>query len=216
MPGKTTEIKFCGLRSAEDIALAAELGVGYAGLNHIPKTPRYLEFDALAELVRAVPEPMKSVVLLQDAEITLLERIVLELKPDLVQFHGSESWRVCDYFEVPFIKAVHPLAAGVDSRFSYLDYYGNVEAFLWDATLEGGQGGSGQTLDYSRIPEQRRSGAFIAGGLTPETVADAIHRVKPRAVDVSSGIEEQPGVKSPERMRAFVEAVRSADAAAGA
>jgi phosphoribosylanthranilate isomerase len=215
MPQRT-RIKFCGNNRPEDVALAAALGVDFIGFVCVPGSPRAVDaFDdtRLAALKDAMAgSHSQRVALFQNAAAAAVSEAVRRLVPELLQFHGGEGAAFCAAFGLPWIKAV-PMADAPD--------YAAVErehaaafALLADSHSAVAGGGSGHGFDWVLLPapRERRLPLLLAGGLTPETVGEAIRRVRPWGVDVSSGIEAgEKGVKDHRKMRDFVAAVRAAD-----
>jgi phosphoribosylanthranilate isomerase len=193
---------------AVDLQLAAELGVDAVGFVLVPKSARYVEASVAAQLRMPLPASTQVVALFQDADVAFVRASIDLLRPDCLQFHGEEAEPYCASFGVPYMKAVSmhspedlPAAA---KRFA------SASALLLDSHVAGGLGGTGHAFDWSAIVPVEKP-IVLAGGLKPENVAEAIARVRPQAVDVSSGIEAKPGVKDSAKMRAFVKAVRAAD-----
>lgn len=216
-----TRIKFCGNTRAEDVSLAAELGVDYIGFVLVPGSPRRASLQAvkamLATLQAAGSSAPRSVALFQNAEAPVIAEHLQQFRPSLLQFHGSEPAGFCAQFGLPWIKAV-PM--GEPQR--YADWerdFAAAHALLADSHTSQGGGGSGHAFAWHQlpVPAARRLPLLLAGGLTPETVGEAIRQVRPWGVDVSSGIESglpgTKGIKDHRKMRAFVEAVRAADEA---
>lgn len=205
-----TAIKFCGFTRAEDVRMAATLGVDYVGLILADGSPRRLDLDQaanLAGIARSMPRPPKIVALVRNATAAFVRTVVSTLAPDRLQFHGNEPEPFCTAFGVAYWKAV-----GVEANADVADAicrYPSADAVLLDAHEPGGAGGTGHVFDWHRWPRIDRR-LILAGGLTPGNVADAIRLTHPFAVDVASGIESAPGIKSPALMRAFIEAVRAA------
>jgi phosphoribosylanthranilate isomerase len=193
---------------AVDLQLAAELGVDAVGFVLVPKSARCVQASEAAQLRMALPASMQVVALFQDADVAFVRESINLLRPDCLQFHGEEAESYCASFGVPYMKAVSmqspedlPAAA---KRFA------SARALLLDSHVAGGLGGTGHAFDWSAVVPVEKP-IVLAGGLKPENVAEAIARVRPQAVDVSSGIEAKPGVKDSAKMRAFVKAVRAAD-----
>jgi phosphoribosylanthranilate isomerase len=210
--GTATRIKFCGLTRADEVVLACALGVDYLGLVLAAGSPRQLELDqarALARLARVQPAPPRIVVLLRNAPADLVAAAVAAVGPDLLQFHGDESEADCRAGGLAYWKALG--AGGVDDLRALVAGYASAAALLLDGHAPGASGGAGTALEWTRWPRSGRS-LVLAGGLRPDNVAAAIRTARPWAVDVSSGIEAQPGRKDPRRMHDFVAAVRAADA----
>jgi phosphoribosylanthranilate isomerase len=205
-----TRIKFCGLTRAEDVRLAVELGVDYVGLVFAPRSPRKLLLGQARMLRELVPEEIAVVALVMDNPRAEIQALIENVHPDLLQFHGVETDAFCSDFGLPFLKAIAmggedeaPLLCAAEFPAAY--------GYLLDGHAKGEQGGSGQRFDWKRVPRLEKP-VFLAGGLTSENVATAIRTARPWGVDVSSGIESAPGVKSADRMRLFLDEARRADA----
>lgn len=207
-----TRIKFCGLTRAEDVRLAVELGVDYVGLVFAPQSPRRLLLGQARMLRELVPEEIAVVVLMMDNHRGEVEQVVESLRPDLLQFHGSEEDAFGASFGVPFWKAI-AMGGQAESAFSGIARYPSATGFLFDGHAAGEQGGSGKRFDWKQMPPALDKPFLLAGGLSPENVGVALRTARPWGLDVSSGIEAAPGVKDADRMRRFVDAVRSAEAA---
>jgi phosphoribosylanthranilate isomerase len=206
---RRTRIKFCGMGREADVAAAAALGVDAVGLIFAERSPRRLDPDAGRALRAAMPPFVTVVALVMDPEPAQLRTIVDLVRPHLLQFHGSESPEDCARTGLPFLKAIPmaiPEAAAIHAA-----RYGAAAGFVLDSHRAGEPGGSGRAFDWDLVPRHLARPVLLAGGLTPENVFEAVRRVRPWAVDVSSGIESAPGIKDPGKMRRFVEEVRRAD-----
>jgi len=216
-----TRIKFCGNTRAEDVRLAAELGVDYIGYVQVPASPRMASPQAVLAMLEALREAgstaPQAVALFQNAEALQIAALLQQRPPALLQFHGREPPGFCAQFDLPWIKAV-PMGEPQH----YPDWerdFANAHALLADSHTSQGGGGSGHAFAWQQlpVPAARRLPLLLAGGLTPETVGEAIRQVRPWGVDVSSGIESgapgTKGIKDHRKMRAFVESVRAADEA---
>ena len=208
-----TRIKFCGLTRAQDVRLAVELGVDYVGLVFAPHSKRRLSLDQAHALRALVPEEVAIVALVMDNATTDIQAIIEHVKPDLLQFHGSEDDVFCAAFGVPFLKAI-AMGSEEEDELARTAEFPTAYGYLLDGHGKGEQGGSGQRFDWKRMPRLDKP-VFLAGGLTSENVATAIRTARPWGVDVSSGIESAPGIKRPDRMRMFVDEARRADAQSG-
>ncbi|MCK7594675.1 phosphoribosylanthranilate isomerase [Pseudomarimonas salicorniae] len=209
MSARRTRIKFCGMTRPEDIALAVSLGVDAIGLILVPASPRALDLARAVDLRRTIPPLVTCVALVRDAEPAFVADVVERLRPDLLQFHGREPAADCRRAGLRYLKAI-PMgdpAAGL----RMLDDHTSAAGYVFDSHGVDGIGGTGRVFDWNLIPAGARRCAILAGGLEPGNVGDAVRAVRPFAVDVSSGIEAQPGVKCPQRMRDFVAQVRGAD-----
>lgn len=204
-----TRIKFCGLTRPGDVRLAVELGVDAVGFVFAAGSPRRLEPGQAQALREAVPPPVAVVALFMDTPAADVRRIVRLLQPDLLQFHGSEDEAFCRAFGRPYLKALAMGAGGAPVE-QALARYPSASGFLLDGHAPGQAGGSGRRFDWTRARLPGRS-VWLAGGLGPGNVAEAIREAQPYAVDVSSGIERAPGIKDGAKMQAFIEEVRRAD-----
>jgi len=203
-----TRIKICGLRTERDVQAAVEAGADAVGFVFAPSSPRYLEPDAAADLACILPPFVQAVGLFVDQKATDVAAIAGDACLDLVQLHGREDRRLVEEVreQWPVIKAV---------RFSpdAITLWG-AETNLDLLLVDGSDGGRGKTCDWAALAAMRhqiKAPLMLAGGLTPDNVAEAIRTVRPYAVDVSSGVERERGVKDPALIRAFCAAVREAD-----
>ncbi|KAB8196924.1 N-(5'-phosphoribosyl)anthranilate isomerase [Lysobacter maris] len=208
---RATRIKFCGLTRPEDVDLAVALGVDFIGLVFAARSPRRLDPVAGAALRARIPDRIATVALLMDASATEVGAVVETVRPDLLQFHGAEPDAFCAGFGLPFWKAI-AMGGDPDRALAGLGSFPHAAAFLFDGHAAGEPGGGGQRFDWARLPDTLERPFLLAGGLDAGNVARAIATARPWGVDVSSGIEQSPGLKDAARMRAFVEAVRCADA----
>lgn len=205
-----TRIKFCGMTRSGDVRLASELGVDAVGFVFADNSPRRVHPQQARMMRQALGPLVDAVALFMDNEVEDVRKAVRLVRPTLLQFHGSEDDAFCRAFGVPYVKAVAmggeaPTAAMLRSR------YPGAVGFLFDAHAPGAPGGGGVRFDWSRLPADLQSPVLLAGGLEPGNVFEAVTTVLPWGVDVSSGIESEPGIKDGERMRRFVEEVRRAD-----
>jgi phosphoribosylanthranilate isomerase len=200
-----TRVKICGITRPQDAELATTLGADAIGLVFHPRSPRYLELDAAREIAERIAPFVTVVGLFLDPEPGLVERVLDRVPLQLLQFHGDEQPSDCERWGLPYIKAI-PMAGGVDVL-GYAATYPTARGVLLDAHGVGEQGGSGQTFDWDRIPTELERAVILAGGLTAQNVYAAIRRVRPYAVDVSSGVEADKGVKDADKMAAFMNEV---------
>ena len=203
-----TRIKICGLTRDADVDAAVEAGADAIGFVLYEKSPRFVEAARAAELARRLPPFVTPVVLLVNASEAVVHR-VLDAVPDaLLQFHGDETPQDCLRFGRPYIRAAR-MAAGFD-LVDFARFHESARAVLVDAHVEG-YGGGGQVFDWSLLPSSLSRPLILSGGLDADNVGEGIRRVRPWAVDVSSGVESAKGIKDAERMRQFCQAVRAAD-----
>jgi phosphoribosylanthranilate isomerase len=211
----TIRVKICGLTRPQDVQAVAEAGAAYAGFVFFPKSPRHLEPKAARALALEVPPGLAKVALTVNAEDALLERILEAVPIDMLQLHGSETpervMEVKARFGLPVMKAV---GVATEADLPALAEYGRVaDQLLVDAKPAEGAplpGGNGLAFDWRLIAGRRWPVPWmLAGGLTPENVAEAIHLTGARQVDVSSGVEFAPGQKDAEKIAAFAAAARA-------
>lgn len=221
-----TRIKICGLTREADVDDAVRAGADAIGFVLYPRSPRFVTPERASELARRLPPFVTPVLLFVNADPAFIAQAVAAVPHALLQFHGDESPSDCAAAGRPFIRAARippgPDGAGFD-LLKYADDYANAQAILLDAHVDG-YGGGGQSFDWTAFPWSHprlnaSSRLVLSGGLTPANVTDGMAIVRPWAVDVSSGVEAigpdgQPlkGLKDSARMRAFVAAVRAADA----
>lgn len=206
--------KICGLRTLADLQAASAAGAGYIGLVFFAKSPRNLSLAQARELALAAPVGLAKVGLVVDAGDDFLTALLAEVPLDMVQLHGAESpERVAEVrarFGLPVMKALG--VAGPDDLAALARYEAVADQILLDAKPPKGAalpGGNGLAFDWRLIAGREwRRPWMLAGGLTPENVAEAVRQSGARQVDVSSGVESAPGVKDAGRIAAFVQAAR--------
>ena len=203
-----TRIKICGITRAEDLRAVADAGADAFGLVFYPPSPRFLTLERARELLRAAPAFLTSVALFVNAGAEEVRQVVALVQPQVLQFHGEETPEFCRGFGVPYIKACR-VKPGVD-LLEYWRPFSDASGWLADAWVEE-YGGVGAGFDWSLVPAQREKPLVLSGGLDPGNVAEAIRRVKPWGVDVSSGVESAKGIKDAAKIAAFVAEVRNAD-----
>jgi len=201
-------IKICGLTSVADACAAADAGADAIGLVFYPESPRYVSAAAAAEIVAALPPFVTVVGLFVNATPEFVSDTLAQVPLGLLQFHGDEDETYCRQFCRPFIKAAR-MRPGFD-LVQYAASFSTAQAILLDAFVEG-YGGAGHTFDWSMIPQGLARPIVLSGGLTVANVGEAVRRVRPAAVDVSSGVEIAKGVKDHAKIAAFIAGVRHAD-----
>lgn len=188
----------------EDAAAAAELGVDAIGLVFVPRSGRCVSVDQARDVIAAVPPLLPVVGLFMDPSAEEVREVLARVPLNWLQFHGAESATFCASFERPWIKAV---SMNGTAAVQYHEWSG-ASAVLLDSHSAGQMGGSGRTFDWDAFQPPAQPW-ILAGGLTPDNVGIALNRLRPPAVDVSSGIECAPGVKDRQRMQLFMENVRN-------
>lgn len=205
-------VKICGLRTVADVAAAAAAGAAYAGFVFFAKSPRNVTLAEARELALAAPPGLAKVALTVDADDAALDAIVDSVPLDMLQLHGYESpdrvAAVRARYGLPVMKAVGVADEG--DLAAIFDYSTVADQLLIDAKPPRNAalpGGNGLSFDWRLVAQRRWLRPWmLAGGLTPENVAEAIRLTNARQVDVSSGVESAPGVKDPARIAAFVAA----------
>jgi phosphoribosylanthranilate isomerase len=205
----STAVKICGITRAEDALFAAREGAHAIGLVFYKPSPRYIDPDAAAAVVRALPPFVTPVGLFVNASEHEVREIAARAHIQLLQFHGDESPDFCERFDLPYMKAVR-VRPGVDLLQYACDFH-SARALLLDAYQEGLHGGTGATFDWALIPPSLPLPVVLSGGLNPDNVRDAVRAVKPWAVDVSSGVEAGKGIKDAAKIAAFISGVRDVD-----
>ena len=200
-----TRVKICGITRIEDAIAAAQAGADAIGFVFDPKSPRHVHPDQALKIARVLPPFITIVGLFVNAAPDTIEGVLSHVPLDLIQFHGNEKPEQCRRYHRSYIKAIH-MNPDVDLR-DMARLYSDATGLLLDTYVADVAGGSGQAFDWSRIPSDIGKSVILAGGLTPENVGDAVRRVHPYAVDVSSGVEQSKGVKDANKISAFIEAV---------
>ncbi len=201
-------VKVCGITNAEDARVAVEAGADAIGLIFVPGTPRYVEVAAARAIAAQVPEPVRTVGVFVNEAAETVNRLAREVPLDVVQLHGAEGPGFLELVEVPCFKAVR-VRGEIDV--GALRAY-KASAYVLDTYVEGAHGGTGRTFDWDLALPVVAAGlpVLLSGGLTPDTVAEAVGRIRPYGVDVSSGVEASPGRKDHEKVRAFIARAKGA------
>jgi phosphoribosylanthranilate isomerase len=201
------KLKFCGITNHQDALLAVELGVDALGFVFAP-SPRQVKPETARRIIGSLPPLVRTVGVFVDENPALMRDIVNFCGLDMVQLHGNEPPHICADLMPRAIKAFC-LKDEQDLR-SLNAYYRKARAFLFDGYAGEMKGGTGTTFDWGLAVKAKKLGVpvILAGGLNPGNVREAIRTVRPYAVDVSSGIEERPGKKSPLLMREFIQSIR--------
>jgi phosphoribosylanthranilate isomerase len=205
---RRTRIKICGLTREADVDDAVRAGADALGFVLYPRSPRHVTPQRAAELAGRLPPFVTPVLLLVNAAPALLREALAAVPQALLQFHGDETPADCAAAGRPFLRA-----ARIGPGFDLLDFatrFASAQALLLDADVDG-YGGGGKVFDWSVIPRSVPRPVVLSGGLNASNVIDGIDRVRPWAVDVSSGVESAKGIKDAEAMRRFCQAVREAD-----
>lgn len=202
-----TRIKICGIKTSEDACYAEQLGVDSIGLVFHESSPRHVTVAESRRIVARLGGMMSVVALFSNADSDFVKEVLAALPFVLPQFHGEESPDYCEQFSRPYIKAFGMGGTAIPET-ADINQYRQASAVLLDANVSGEMGGTGHSFDWSKIPTDLVKPMVLAGGLNASNVVPAIHQVRPYAVDVSSGVESERGVKSQQLMKKFVDNVR--------
>lgn len=201
-----TKIKICGITNIEDAMAAAGAGVDALGFIFYPKSPRGVDMKTAARIIKELPPFVLSVGVFVNETPEQVNRVTAECGLDRVQLHGTEGPSYCGRVNAKVIKALR--VSDIKDVDAIKDYC--VSAYLLDAYQEDVHGGTGKTFDWDIAVAAKRFGNIIlSGGLTSENVQEAVRRVEPYVVDVCTGVEMKPGKKDPEKMKRFIEKVRT-------
>ena len=201
------KVKICGITSLADGLAAAQAGADALGFVFYEPSPRYISPEAAPVIIRQLPPDLVKVGVFVNAPRDLVFSAMSQCGLSLLQFHGDEPPDYCLQFGLMSMKAFRMRDAESLERLA--DY--PTDAWLLDACAPDKPGGTGQTFNWDLALEAGKFGrpVFLAGGLTPENVADAVRRARPYAVDVSTGVEAAPGRKDPAKVRAFIQAAKA-------
>lgn len=205
------QIKICGLTTPETVDAAVDAGATHIGLVHFPPSPRHLEAEEAARLRARVPASVKVVLLTANADPMTLAMAVEAVRPDILQFHGRETpeWigMVREQTGLEVWKGVGLRDAGTLERAG--KWRGKVDRLLFDAPAKALPGGNGEAFDWALLAGHEHATPWgLAGGLTPDNVAQAVRMTGATLVDTSSGVEREKGVKDVGLIRDFCEAAR--------
>jgi phosphoribosylanthranilate isomerase len=204
-----TRVKICGFTRVEDAVAAAQLGVDAIGLVFYPPSPRHVTISQAVQIVKALPAFATVVGLFVDAPEAQIIEVLRQVSLDCLQFHGDEPPEACALYGKRYIKAVR-VQAHTDIT-ALAAAYQDSAGLLLDAYHPDSKGGTGQTFDWTLMPQQCALPIILAGGLLPDNAKAAIQQFRPYALDVSSGVEATKGVKDHTKIAAFLKAVNEGD-----
>lgn len=196
------KVKICGITSLEDALTAVEAGADALGFVFYPLSPRHIFPEQAGDIIRRLPPFVQTIGLFVNEDPAIVNTTADQCGLDLIQLHGEETPGYCDSVRRRIIKAFR--VRNITTLDALLQYH--VSGYLLDAWSPAAQGGTGQTFNWDIAAEAVKRGQriLLAGGLTPDNVADAVRQVKPYAVDVSSGVECSPGCKDADKVRTFI------------
>lgn len=203
-----TRIKVCGITHPDQGIAVADAGADAIGLVFYGPSSRNVSVDQAAAIRRSIPAFVSVIGLFVDTPVDQINSIAARVKLDAIQFHGDQSPEQCGTADRPWYRA---LRVKPDDQVDQLigPWVGHGQGILLDAYVKGIPGGTGHQFNWEQIPNERDWRLILAGGLTPENVRDAISQTRPYAVDVSGGVESEPGTKDISRVRAFIQEVRN-------
>lgn len=204
-----TRVKVCGITRVDDAIAAVDAGVDALGLVFYPPSSRFLEVARAAEIAAQVSAFVSVVGLFLDASRETVGSVLRDVPIDLLQFHGCETAAFCSSFERPYIKAIG-MQSGTALN-SCVQDYADAKGFLLDSHAAGEAGGTGKRFDWSTVPYDFPRPLILAGGLKPDNVGEAIRTTRPYAIDLSSGVESQPGIKDRNKITRLMNEVRKVD-----
>ena len=202
-----TKVKICGITRMEDALAAAAAGADALGFMFYEASPRRVAFDVAAKIIRELPPFLARVGVFVNPSPDDVGRAIEDCRIDTLQFHGEETPEFCAQFGLRVIKAFRVRDA---ESLSALPAYVGATCLL-DSFVAGQHGGTGATFNWDLAAQTVKAGrrVLLAGGLTAENAAEAVRRVRPYGLDVSSGVEAKPGVKDAAKVRAFIAAAKS-------
>lgn len=206
-----TLVKICGLKDSENLKAAIDAGAAFVGFVFFEGSPRNIDFHTAANLRQLTPENVKAVGLFVNPSNADLEKFAVGLRLDMIQLHGDETPdRIMDIkraFGIPVMKAIR---IGDKTDLEQLDEFLPVaDWLLFDVKIEGEHGGTGKSFDWSLLRRRKIEKPWmLSGGLNAGNVASALGILRPKAVDVSSGVEIERGVKDAAKIRAFIKAAK--------
>lgn len=211
-----TRIKICGFTRAEDIGVALQLGVDALGFIFYPASKRYVTAVQAGALCTKIPAFVSTVALFVNAPRADIVKVIQAMRPTILQFHGDETPEECASYGLPYLRAFRVGAPGQDTAenlAAYCAQFDQAAGWIFDSYTPA-YGGSGLTFEYGLLDGivalgSRARPIILSGGLNQDNVVQSIQTLKPWAVDVSSGVEDAPGIKSSTKMRTFVQAVNS-------
>ena len=203
-----TRVKVCGITKKEDALLAADLGVDALGFVFYKDSPRYIDPGKVGEITSALHPFILRVGLFVNSNEDVVRDSIKKSKINFLQFHGDESEKYCNQFNLPYIKSIS-MKDGVN-LLECCSEYRSASALLLDTYNKKLKGGTGEVFDWKKIPNNLSSPLIIAGGLNPENIENLIKLVNPFCVDVSGGVEINKGIKDKEKMKKFMIGVHNA------
>lgn len=195
--------KFCGITSIEDALNAQNAGCNALGFVFVKNSKRYIEATTCKEIIDQLSPAILTVALFANNSEVEIQQVINNCAIHVLQFHGSETAEFCKQWKRPYWKAI-PMADKVDAL-DYANHYPEAQAYVIDNYGTNKSGGSGETLDWSKLPQQYANKWILAGGLSPGNIKQAKQSSNFKCFDVSSGIEKYPAIKSNKKMKQFIQ-----------
>ena len=202
------QVKICGITNSEDARAAVDAGADAIGLIFYQGSKRCIDERLAAEIVSLLPPYTSINALFVNPTEAEVRRVLSTVDVSQIQFHGEEPPAFCQDFGRPYVKSM-PVVDTMRMQALVADHT-NARAYLFDTHVPGEHGGTGKTFDWTKMPDKNIGYRILAGGLNTENVAKAIRIARPDAVDVSSGVESQPGIKNHETLKRFIAAAKQA------
>ncbi|BBL35178.1 N-(5'-phosphoribosyl)anthranilate isomerase [Nitrosomonas stercoris] len=202
-------VKICGITRLEDAMAAVDHGADALGFVFWSQSERYISPEDAGQIVRYLPPFVQAVGVFVNPDKPWVKMASAAAGLDMLQFHGDETPDFCGQFSLPYIKAVR-VRRGLD-LLQYAQHYEGSKGLLLDTYTKGKPGGTGHTFDWKLIPSELSLPWILSGGLNSENIVDAIQQTHPLAIDVSSGVEIDSGIKDVNKISAFMEGVRSCE-----
>jgi phosphoribosylanthranilate isomerase len=201
------KVKICGITNLEDALIAVEAGCDALGFV-FAKSPRQISPVKAKEIIKRLPPFVKTVGVFVNEDPMVVKEVARKCGLDLLQFHGDEPPEYCEDFDLKIIKAFRIRGKEDIKR---IEKYKNVAAYLLDGFSKDCYGGGGVKFNWELAKEVKVHPIIVAGGLNPSNVKEVIRKLHPYGVDVSSGVESEPGKKDPEKMRRFIQMAKEVD-----
>jgi phosphoribosylanthranilate isomerase len=198
-------IKFCGMTNVADALKACELGVDAIGLIFHGDSPRNVTIEQAAHISKQLPPYVSKVGVFVNPTTHFVTSVLQAVQLDILQFHGQELAPHCRCFDKPYIKVI-PVGSEAITR-EIEDHYSDAAGFLFDTQIKGQPGGTGIAFNWDNLPSDLTKPLILAGGLTQDNLAEALTKVHPYGIDVTSGIEKSKGIKDFAKMKFFVDTV---------
>ena len=201
------KIKICGLTDPENSKQIASLDIHAIGLVFFTESPRAVSIEQANEIIQELPPFINKVGLFVNANSNFVDQVLNSVNIDTIQFHGDESSSDCSQFQMPFIKAIR-MREGTN-LLSQAEEFSSASGLLLDSFEEDSYGGTGKSFDWNLIKNNLDLPIILAGGLNKDNIMSAIEKTQPYAIDISSGVEVDKGIKDIEKTKEIIEIVKS-------